>query len=159
MLVCSAQDLWTGSRGHSGETRVALDVGIVCPQANSHLTQAAEEVLGAAEKYCKEKCSRDDTERKCKEKGILYQPLIFESTGGVSSEAEKVIKCLNRAVAENTNTPYGEVAQHFWQRLSIDIQRAGHRAYARRATHKGTNVGDWMGWVVDSVAGWTGADT
>ena len=105
----------------------------------------------------KEKCRYDDTERKCTEKRIIYQPMVFESSGGVASETEKVIKSINRAVAENTETPYGDVAHYFWQRLSVDIQRAGHRAYARRARARDMKVGDWMGWVVDSVAGLTEA--
>ena len=58
--------------------------------------------------------------------------MIFESFGGVSVEAEGVIKSLNRMCAVNQSTPYGEVATRFWQRLSIDIQRAGHRAFIRR---------------------------
>ena len=35
-------------------------------------------------------------------------------------------------VAENQDTSYGEVAIRFWRRLSIDLERAGHRAFARR---------------------------
>ena len=151
--MCRAQDVWTGSRAHGGEARVALDVGIVCPHAQSHIRSAAEEVLGAAEKYCKQKCEKDGTERKCSEMGIVYQPLIFESPGGIASEAEKVISCIHRVVAEQTETPYGEVAQRFWQRLSVDIQRMGHRAYARRAGVRKEAWGDGMEWVVDSVAG------
>ena len=58
--------------------------------------------------------------------------MIFESLGGVSSEAERVIKCLNQAVAENTDSLPGEIATRFWQRVSIDLQRAGHRAFSRR---------------------------
>ena len=58
--------------------------------------------------------------------------MIFESLGGVSSEADRVIKCLNQAVAENTDSPPGEIATRFWQRVSIDLQRAGHRAFGRR---------------------------
>ena len=132
---------------------------MVCPQAQGHVSEAAKEVLGAAEGYCKFKCNHNETERKCREKGIVYQPMVFESTGGMSSEAEKVIKCINRAVAEYTSTPYGEVAQHFWQRLSVDIQRSGHRAYARRAGGRTNFPGDWMDWVVDGATGLEGAGT
>ena len=39
-------------------------------------------------------------------------------------EAEAVIKCLNKMVAENNDTPELEVATQFWRRLSIDIQRS-----------------------------------
>ena len=71
-------------------------------------------------------------EQKCQEAGIVFQPLIFESTWGVSSAAEKLIRCLNRAVANHTTTPIGEVATRFWQRMGIDLQRAMHRAFVRR---------------------------
>ena len=130
-----------------------MDVGLVCPQANGHALEAANEVLGAAESYCKFECQDGDTDKKCKYQGIVYQAIIFENTGEVASEAVKVIKSINRAVAENTNTPYGEVAQYFWQRLSIDIQRAGHLAYARRVTTPAGLQGDWMGWVVEGASG------
>ena len=43
------------------------------------------------------------------------------------------MKSLSRLVANNTNTPYTEVAQRLWGRLSVDMQRAGHAAFARRA--------------------------
>ena len=59
--------------------------------------------------------------------------MIFESMGGVSCEAERVIKSLNQVVAAATDSSPEEVATRFWQRVSIDIQRAGHRAFARRA--------------------------
>jgi len=36
-----------------------------------------------------------------------------------------------KLVAFNTSSSVGEVAHLFWQRLRIDIQRAGHRAFAR----------------------------
>ena len=72
--------------------RAALDVGIVCPQAASHLGAAAADVCGAAEEYARTKCSPADMERRCGEVGVVFKPLIFESLGGVSVEAERVIK-------------------------------------------------------------------
>eukprot|EP00973_Karenia_brevis_P075103 10433979-Karenia_brevis.AAC.1 len=51
--LCNARDLRTGAGRHSG--RVALDVGIVCPQAACHLGRAAAEKLGAAESYVRTK--------------------------------------------------------------------------------------------------------
>lgn len=47
---------------------------------------------------------------------------------------------LNRLVALNTNTPYAEVARRFFQRVSMDLQRANHRAFGRRSCVGG--VGD-----------------
>ena len=79
VLLCRAQDIDTA--GASGAGRGALDVGIVCPQAATHLAAAAEP-LGAAEGYVRTKCERGDVERRCRDAGVVFQPLIFESTGG-----------------------------------------------------------------------------
>ena len=71
---------------------MALDVGIVCAQAASHIAGAAGEVCGAAEDYVRTKCSRADVERRCREVCVFFQPLIFESIGGISVEAEVLSK-------------------------------------------------------------------
>ena len=80
VLLCRAQDIQVGQGGNAG--RVALDIGIVCPQAASHLGVAAAEVLGAAEEYARTKCARGEIARRCQEAGIKFQPMIFESFGG-----------------------------------------------------------------------------
>ena len=131
VLLCRAQDIRTGV-GEMGAGRVALDLGIICPQAAGHLDNTAGEPLGAAEEYVKTKCTRGETERKCREAGVVFQAMIFESTGGVSSEAERVVKCLNKAVAENTDTSEVVVATRFWQRIGIDLVRGNCRAFRRR---------------------------
>ena len=83
-------------------------------------------------------------EDRCRAAGVVFQPLIFESFGGVSSETEGVMKCLNRMVAENQDSSSGDVATWFWQRLSVDIQRAGHRAFVRRASKGNDLEGDGL---------------
>jgi len=62
--------------------------------------------------------------------------MIFESFGGVSVEAERVIKSLNQAVAANTDTSQEVVATRFWQRVGVDILRGNSRAFARRIVGK-----------------------
>ena len=113
VLLCRAQDVSVGGAGGAAVGRVALDIGIVCPQAAVHLV-SAQESLGAAEAYTRTKCDRAQMVERCRVAGVVFQPMIFESLGGVSIEAERVIKSLNRMVAENQNTPYGEVATWFW---------------------------------------------
>ena len=113
--------------------KIALDVGVVCPQAASHRGLAAREVLGAAEDYVRHKCSRADTEARCRAAGMVFQPMIFESLGGVSVEARGVIKSINRAVAENLDSPLSEVAQRFWWGLSVRIQKGLHKAFVKRS--------------------------
>ena len=131
VLLVRARDLHTGVQGRV-EGRVALDVGIVCPQSASHRAIAARENLGAAEAYVRHKCSRNDMEAKCRAAGVVFQPMIFESLGGVSIEAKGVIKSINNAVAENVDSPVSEIAQQFWWGVSVDIQKAQHKALAKR---------------------------
>ena len=47
-------------------------------------------------------------------------------------EAERVLKCLNKAVAVNTDSSEEEIATRFWQRVGIDIVRGNCRAFHRR---------------------------
>jgi len=142
VLLCRAQDIRVGQPQGGSAGKVALDVGIVCSQAASHLASAAAERLGAAEEYVRTKCTRADMENRCRQAGVVFQPMVFESLGGVSGEAVKVIKSLNQVVAAATDSPHGEVATRFWQRISIDIQRFGHRALVRRVTRLQDFSGD-----------------
>ena len=48
--------------GDTHRARIALDVGIVCPQVPAHRDEAAKEVLGAAEAYTRAKASHNQTE-------------------------------------------------------------------------------------------------
>ena len=130
VFLCRAQDIITGIGVTA--SRVALDVGIICPQAFGHLGAASVEPLGAAEEYARTKCARADIARRCQEASVIFQPMIFESLGGVSSEADRIIKCLNKAVAVNSDTSEEVVATRFWQRIGIDILRGNCRSFYRR---------------------------
>jgi len=112
--------------------QVALDIGFVNPQAMAHLKEGAKETVGAAKDYTETKRKKDGTDDLCERAGIDYQPVVWETTGGVAPEAADTLRSLNRLVAVNTNTPLGEVARRFWQRVSVDLQRANHRAFVKR---------------------------
>ena len=66
----------------------------------------------------------------------MLQSMIFQSTGGVSAEAERVLKCLNKAVAGNSDSSEVVVATRFWQRIGIDLLRGSSRAFHRRLVDK-----------------------
>ena len=55
-----------------------------------------------------------DIESRCAAAGVVFQPMIFESLGGVSSEAERVIKCLNKLVAFSTGSS-GQIRMASWR--------------------------------------------
>ena len=66
--------------------------------------------------------------------GIDYQPIVWESFGGLSKEGQQTLKSINRLVAVNTNTPTAEVARRFWQKMSVEMQKANHRAFVKRVS-------------------------
>ena len=78
VLLVRACDVCTGG-GERVDGKVALDVGVVCPQAAVHRSSGARESLGAAEDYVRQKCSRADMEVRCRNAGVVFQPMIFES--------------------------------------------------------------------------------
>ena len=75
------------------------------------------------------------------EAGAVFQPMIFESTGGVSAEAQRVVKCLNKAVAANSDSSEEIVATRFWQRVRVDLLRGACRAFHRRLVEGSGDIG------------------
>ena len=101
------------------------------------MDEAAKDVLGAATSYTQQKREHQQTDSLCDEAGINYQPIVFESFGGLCEEGFETLKSLNQLVAVNTNASNSEVAQRFWQTLSVDLQKANHRAFVKRVGLRG----------------------
>ena len=99
--------------------------------------RAAQTPLASAREYTEKKRKHKGTDRKCEEARIDYQPCVFETLGGGTEEAVDVIESINQLVAVKTHSPHREVARRLWQRMLVDLQRAMHRAWARRS---GTRV-------------------
>jgi hypothetical protein len=60
------------------------------------------------------------------------------------------LKCLNKAVAVNSDTSEVVVATRFWQRIGIDLLRGSCRAFHRRLVDKNgglESAGREMGFV------------
>ena len=112
--------------------KVAVDFGFVKPQAACDFTQAGQTQLSAAIAYTATKRSHNQADIACEGQGIDYQPVVFETTGGVAKEGRDTLNSINRLVAHNTDTPYPAVAQRFWQSVSMILQKANHRALVRR---------------------------
>ena len=119
-------------RDARGCPRVALDFAYVNPQNQSHLNSAADRRLGAATEYAEAKRRYKNTAQQCEAAGVFFQPMVLETLGGASDECMEVLNSLSKQVAVNTHTPYAEVARRLRQRLSVDLQRANHRAFSRR---------------------------
>ena len=116
--------------------RVALDFAVVNPQGARYRDRAAQGGLSAAGEYTQHKRDYQETDRKCIEANVDFQPVVWESFGGVGMEGRELLKSLYRLVALNTNTPLAVVAHRYWHRFSVDMQKANHRAFAKRVGGK-----------------------
>ena len=70
---------------------------------------------------------------------VHLQPYYQQNLGftvGDFPEAERVIKCLNEAVAGNNGASEVVVATRFWQRIGVDLLRGGCRAFQKRLVDK-----------------------
>ena len=137
-LLCSTAGLTLRNAGSN--SKVALDFAYVNPQCQSHLQVASCTKLGAAMEYSDAKRRYKNTAQQCEAAGICFQPMVFETLGGASPECLQVLNSLSQQVAENTKSPYVEVARRLRQRLSVDLQRANHRAFARRLGKQSAGV-------------------
>ena len=52
-----------------------------------------------------------------------------------------MLKCLNKAVAVNSDASEVVVATRFWQRIGIDLLRGNCRCFHRRLSNKHEGVG------------------
>ena len=80
VLLCRAQDVRVGTVGGAAAGRVALDVGVVCPQAAVHLDNAQEK-LGAAEAYTRSKSDRAQVGERCRVAGLVSSANDFRKFG------------------------------------------------------------------------------
>ncbi len=101
---------------------IAVDIGIVCPMANSYKTTASKERFSAAKQMFARKDSKYS--RKCEGIGFKYLPLVAETTGGWSSESKEFFNTLAGKLACVTGEDIARVKNRIFKRLSIASERS-----------------------------------
>ena len=101
--------------------KVAFDVSVISPTQEALLLRAAETAATAIEAR---KASKNRTHfENCRAQGIFFQPLVVETFGGWDPIAADFLKKLATKEARRWGkTPALEI-KHFFQRLSIALQR------------------------------------
>ena len=59
----------------------------------------------------------------CRAQGIAFKPLVVETFGGWDADALKVLKLLGRHTARRWGKSDALEIKHFFQRLSVALQR------------------------------------
>ena len=73
--------------------------------------------------------------KRVRDKSIGFEPMIWESTGGLLKESEDVLLSLRRAADERLGLRSGISKDKFCGRISLNLQRGFHQARAQQRAH------------------------
>ena len=101
--------------------KMAFDVSVVSPTQESILHRAADSAAAAIEMR---KSAKMRTHfNNCRAEGIAFQPLVVETFGGWDKDALKFLKDIARLDARRWAKNDALEIKHFFQRLSIALQK------------------------------------
>ena len=101
--------------------KVAFDVSVVSPVQEAILHRAADSAAAAIE--MRKAAKMRDHFNNCRAQGIFFQPLVVESFGGWDKDAAKFLKTIARQDARRWGKEGSIEIKHFFQRLSVALQR------------------------------------
>ena len=101
--------------------KYAFDVSVVSPTQDAIILRAAETPAAAIEMRKSSKL-RGHFEN-CRAQGIAFKPLVVETFGGWDADAVKLLKKIGRHSARRRGQNDAIEIKHFFQRLSIALQR------------------------------------
>ena len=110
----------------------ALDFAVTAPQRQETLAKASRETAAAAADYARHKENHLNTAQCCEAQGIVFVPMVVESTGTWDKGAEVVLKHLARAVAARTGVESATTHAALFQELSVTVRSWRARAALRR---------------------------
>ena len=101
--------------------KMAFDISVVSPTQDAILHRAADSAAAAIEmrKSTKYRAHFDN----CRAEGITFQPLVVETFGGWDLDAAKFLKDIARLDARRWGKNDAIEIKHFFQRLSVALQR------------------------------------
>ena len=103
--------------------RIALDISIVSPFRSSNLGQGS---LSAAKSQAERKRRDRETVQRCHSQDIGFESLVFDHSGGLESEGDRLLISLCRAIDDNLFRKTGSTCQILKQRISFVIQKYEH---------------------------------
>ena len=115
-----------------GGSPAALDFAITAPQRQETLSIAGRATGAAAASYARHKEDHLDTAQCCEFQGIVFVPMVVETTGTWEKGAAVVLNHIARAVAARTGEDAGAAQTALMQELSVVVRTWRARAALRR---------------------------
>ena len=111
---------------------VALDFAITAPQRPEIVASAAREDLAAATAYSQTKRAHANTEAECEAAGLIFIPMVAETTGAWSVEAMVELKKIAKAAALRSAKDPSKALHELLEATSVSIRRANAKAHLAR---------------------------
>ena len=111
----------------------ALDVTVISPLQLNMVDRSAQNHSTALDTAYRRKMA--SAFQPCADVNVAFIPLAVETFGGWHPEAINQLTRIGRALARQTNTQESLAINHFFQRLSINLQRANASMILSRQTH------------------------
>ena len=123
MLICSsaclARRLPDGARVTA--RKVALDFAVINSVGRGHWHDTFQAPGSAEEAYAKRKCRHQDTEAKCRQAGLQFQPMVMSSQGGMTPAMGAVLHGIADAVATIEGSEPDAIRKDLFERLAIAV--------------------------------------
>ena len=101
--------------------RVALDVAVTSPFQSSALATNATGALRAASQYAQRKRAHTAIAARCAAVDLGFEPIVFESLGGIEQGARDLLVSLCGRVDERSRRAAGYSFQECLGRLNFDL--------------------------------------
>ena len=137
--VKEARSLIQNSRSRPGDfflqnwrgRQTAFDIAVTSPLSNSSLPRSCATAGAALESMINLKMNKHF--RACQANGVHFIPLVVETLGGWDKDALHHLQAISRLTSARNSSNGSTVTRHFFQRLSVLLQRANAALIATRA--------------------------
>lgn len=111
----------------------AFDVAVVSPLKTEYVQGAATTNRFAATAYADRKASSEQTERRCRERGVRFVPLVVETFGAWCDESRQAIqKIAGLGVPRQEGSAPQDAVRTLFQRLSVELVRSNAQMLLNR---------------------------
>ena len=103
--------------------RLAIDLAVTSPFQQATFSNAGTETLFSAKRYAERKRRTGEILERCAAVNVGYEPMVFESTGGIEEGGQLLLKSICKLCDEQTHRKSGENFHDCMTRITFDLQR------------------------------------
>ena len=103
--------------------RIAIDVAVTSPYQQASMADSTQAEVSSATRYAERKWQNQLLASRCNAANLGYEPLVFESTGGLEKGGYALLSSIYSLVDQCHKRRGGDSLRECLGRLSFDLQR------------------------------------